>query len=378
MTFERQPRTPLLIGALLCSLVSLTQAATSEQPTVTLPAAAVRVPPVAVPLPAKANKPAVPVATVREEPLVSPAPKTPAAALVPTREGAKGSEDLIKGDEDLRKLLLERIAGSGEVVLRSSDVAPPKAKRASANPRALTAADLAAVQRQAQAPEGHGHWDYAGVGGPEHWGKLQPGYATCAKGQRQSPIDIRQGIQVALDPIEFDYRPSAFRVLDTGHTVQVMPARGSSIVVSGRRYELLQFHFHRPSEERVDGQAFDMVLHLVHRDLDGRLAVVAVLLTAGVDQPQIQQVWNNLPLERQVEVLAAAPMDLSQLLPDDLRYFTYMGSLTTPPCTEGVLWMVLKTPLQLSPEQIAIFAHLYPMNARPTQPANGRLIKEDR
>ncbi|WP_439114065.1 carbonic anhydrase family protein [Hydrogenophaga sp.] len=378
MTFERQPRTTLLIGALLCSLATLTQATASEQPTLTLPAPAVRVPPVATPLPAKANKPGAPVAKVREEPLVSPAPKTTAGAPVPAREGAKGAEDLIKGDEDLRKLLLERIAGSGEVVLRSSDVAPPRAKRAGTNPRALTAADLAAVQRQAQAPEGHGHWDYAGAGGPEHWGKLQPGYATCAKGQRQSPIDIRESIQVALDPIEFDYRPSAFRVLDTGHTVQVMPARGSSIVVSGRRYELLQFHFHRPSEERVDGQAFDMVLHLVHRDLDGRLAVVAVLLTAGVDQPQIQQVWNNLPLERQVEVLAAAPMDLNQLLPDDLRYVTYMGSLTTPPCTEGVLWMVLKTPMQLSAEQIAIFAHLYPMNARPIQPANGRLIKEDR
>jgi len=145
--------------------------------------------------------------------------------------------------------------------------------------------------------------------------------------------------------------------------------------VMGRRFELVQFHFHRPAEERVDGRAFDMVVHLVHKEAAGRLAVVAVLLERGVAHPAVQAIWNNLPLEKGEELRADDPLDPSDLLPADRRYFTYMGSLTTPPCSEGVLWMVMKQPVQLSPEQDAVFAHLYPMNARPIQQASGRLIK---
>jgi carbonic anhydrase len=144
----------------------------------------------------------------------------------------------------------------------------------------------------------------------------------------------------------------------------------------GRRFELAQFHFHRPSEERIDGKQFDMVAHLVHKDADGRLAVVAVLLERGSAHALVQSVWNNLPLEKGDEVSARAPLDLNQLLPKDTRYFTYMGSLTTPPCSEGVLWMVMQQPVSVSGEQIDVFARLYPMNARPVQQASGRLIKQ--
>ena len=137
-----------------------------------------------------------------------------------------------------------------------------------------------------------------------------------------------------------------------------------------------QFHFHRPSEERIDGRGFDMVAHLVHKDLEGRLAVVAVLLERGSAQPVVQAVWNNLPLEKGEELAARAPLDLNALLPVERRYVTYMGSLTTPPCSEGVLWLVMKQPVPVSAEQIAVFARLYPMNARPIQAASGRMIKE--
>jgi carbonic anhydrase len=119
-----------------------------------------------------------------------------------------------------------------------------------------------------------------------------------------------------------------------------------------------------------------MVAHLVHKDPEGRLAVVAVMLEQGRQQPAIQMVWNSLPLEKNMEVSAPAPLDMNLLLPEDRRYYTYMGSLTTPPCSEGVLWLVLKQPVPLSPEQVGIFARLYPMNARPIQPGSGRLIKE--
>ena len=228
----------------------------------------------------------------------------------------------------------------------------------------------------AHAGAGHAHWSYQGEAGPAAWSSLQPEFASCGTGQRQSPIDIRDGFKVELEPVQYDYRPSRFAVIDNGHTVQVNVAPGNAIEVTGRRYELLQFHFHRPSEERINGRHFDMVAHLVHKDPQGRLAVVAVLLEQGRQHPLVQQIWNNLPLEKNEETPAAVSLDMNWLLPEDRRYYTYMGSLTTPPCSEGVLWMVIKQPAQLSPAQEAVFARLYPMNARPIQQAGGRVIKE--
>ena len=220
------------------------------------------------------------------------------------------------------------------------------------------------------------HWAYSGATGPESWGRLKPEFQQCMLGKRQSPIDIRDGIAVQLDPIQFEYRPSGFRVIDNGHTVQVNVEPGNGIVVQGRRYELLQFHFHRPSEERINGRQFEMVAHLVHKDIDGKLAVVAVLMENGKGLPLIQQVWNNLPLEKNTEQASMTQMDLNQLLPEQRQYYTYMGSLTTPPCSEGVLWMVMKSPAAMSREQIGVFSKLYQMNARPIQSPSGRLIKD--
>ncbi len=226
-------------------------------------------------------------------------------------------------------------------------------------------------------PLGHDiHWAYSGDTGPDSWGRLKPEFQQCMLGKRQSPIDIREGIAVQLDPIQFDYRPSGFRVIDNGHTVQVNIEPGNSITVNGHRYDLIQFHFHRPSEERINGRQFEMVAHLVHKDLDGRLAVVAVLMDQGKAHPMVQLVWNNLPLEKNQEQVAMSNMDLSLMLPEQRQYYTYMGSLTTPPCTEGVLWLVMKQPASMSREQLAVFSKLYQMNARPIQSASGRLIKD--
>ena len=222
----------------------------------------------------------------------------------------------------------------------------------------------------------HAHWSYEGEGAPANWGKLRSDYTTCATGQRQSPIDIRDGIKVGLETIRFDYKPTQFRIIDNGHTLQVSVGEGLALNVMGKRYELLQFHFHRPSEERINGRQYEMSVHLVHKDPDGRLAVVGVLLERGAAQPVVQEVWNNLPLERLEPLAAQDSIDPVALLPTDRRYYAYMGSLTTPPCSEGVLWMVMQQPVQASPEQIHIFSRLYPMNARPVQQASGRLIKQ--
>ncbi|HJW23604.1 MAG TPA: carbonic anhydrase family protein [Rhodocyclaceae bacterium] len=222
------------------------------------------------------------------------------------------------------------------------------------------------------------HWSYEGEGGPDNWAKLDPKNTVCASGQRQSPIDIREGIKVDLEPIQFDYKPSYFRIVDNGHTVQVALGDGR-ITLTGKTYELIQFHFHKPAEERINGRGFDMVAHLVHRADDGQLAVVAVLMEKGSENPFIQTLWNYLPLEKNMEVSPPSPaVDLNTFLPTSRGYYTYMGSLTTPPCTEGVLWLVLRQPVQVSPEQIGIFSRLYRNNARPIQSAWGRLIKENR
>ncbi len=232
------------------------------------------------------------------------------------------------------------------------------------------------VKGEAREPS---HWGYAGDVGPERWAELAPENKLCAVGTRQSPIDIREGIAVDLETIAFDYRASGFSVLDNGHTIQVNVGPGNGLTVMGRRYELVQFHFHRPSEERVNGKQFDMVAHLVHKDAQGRLAVVAVLLERGPDnkpQPLLQTIWANLPLEKGEALPAQVQIDLNQLLPAERGYYAYMGSLTTPPCSEGVLWMVMRQPVPLSGQQIGIFGRLYPMNARPLQAGSGRLIKE--
>lgn len=263
---------------------------------------------------------------------------------------------------------------------------PPARKRPApvrSHPQIHAAAHppLATHQPAKKLPDTHHaeiHWSYDGTTGPEQWGHLKADYATCATGRRQSPIDIRDGLPVDLEPIQFTYRPSPFRVIDNGHTVQVN-VDGSRISLLGTSYELIQFHFHHPAEERVNGKTFDMVAHLVHRSEDGRLAVVAVLLEKGSEHPLIQTVWNHLPLEKNEYVTPPeAQIDIAQLLPADHRYYTYMGSLTTPPCTEGVLWLVLKQPQQISPEQLAIFSRLYRHNVRPIQPVFSRLIKESR
>lgn len=284
----------------------------------------------------------------------------------------------------LREKLASKLAA-----MRASDPAPSKTLRllAPAGPAQPSTALAAgpglgrAKPRPAkpgpQVSPHTGHdWAYGGATGPEHWGDLRPEFAACSRGGRQSPIDIRAGVRVDLEPIVFDYRASAFRVLDNGHTIEVRVGGANSIEVQGRRFDLVQFHFHRPSEERIDGRQFDMVAHLVHRDPEGRLAVVAVLLDRGSAHPLVQSVWNHLPLDKNDEVAASPLLDLSHLLPADRRYYAFMGSLTTPPCTEGVLWLVMQQPVPIAVEQVNVFSRLYPMNARPVQPTAGRLIKQ--
>jgi carbonic anhydrase len=314
------------------------------------------------------------------------ASKADADEAAPRAKKSRGAV-VVDPMQDLRDRLAAKLGATksseakGEQVLRVTTQPDGEMQLTPATPSASAVRSAKAVApKPAAKTPAHAHramhWSYEGEGGPHAWHRLKPEYGKCSSGTRQSPIDIRDGIRVDMDPVQFDYRPSAFRVIDNGHTVQVNVAAGNFIDVMGRRFELQQFHFHRPSEERIEGKQFDMVAHLVHKDLEGRLAVVAVLLERGAAHALVQSVWNNLPLEKNEELAARTTLDLNHLLPKDPRYFTYMGSLTTPPCSEGVLWMVMQQPVSVSAEQIDVFARLYPMNARPLQQASGRLIKQ--
>lgn len=283
-----------------------------------------------------------------------------------------------RGARDAR---VEGGSGKGSatlVVKQAAEAAPARPARHKASSARRSAAAAPEAPPAEPVPHRDLHWSYVGENGPGAWGELKPEYAVCRTGQLQSPIDIRGGLVVDQTPIGFDYRPSGLSVVDNGHTIQGNLTGGNVITVMGRQYELQSFHFHLPAEEKVNGRGYAMVMHLVHKDREGRLAVIAVLVETGAAHRAVQTVWNNLPLQRNDPIPVAEPFDPLRLLPEDRRYYAYMGSLTTPPCTEGVLWLVLKQPVTVSPEQLALFARLYPMNARPLQAASGRLIKESR
>lgn len=244
----------------------------------------------------------------------------------------------------------------------------------------ILSAGCALVLTLAQEAHTHQKWDYSDELGPSHWGELSPEFEKCKDGHHQSPIDIRKPRKADLPPIHFSYKPSPLHIIDNGHTVMVNYVPGSFIFVGEQRYELKQFHFHLPSEEKVDGKSFDMSVHLVHADEQGNLAVVAVLLQQGEDNPLVRELlWNDLPMQKDKEqLLKNIEIDVSRVLPADRGYYTFSGSLTTPPCSEDVTWFVLKNPMSVSASEIRQFSLVYRHNARPIQPLNDRVVLESR
>lgn len=222
------------------------------------------------------------------------------------------------------------------------------------------------------------HWSYTGKQtGPANWGRMNPSYSQCSEGRNQSPIDVVGAIPQAISPLKFSYGLSKLGIVNNGHTIQVNVDSGSWLDALGEQYELKQFHFHTPSEELINGKQFPLVAHLVHKSEAGQLAVIAVLFKEGKENPLLDHIWPRLPEEhgetRSYEGRMISP---ASILPTNLKYYTLTGSLTTPPCSEGVRWLILKTPVELSKAQLARFRKEFPLNARPTQPINGREIIE--
>jgi carbonic anhydrase len=214
------------------------------------------------------------------------------------------------------------------------------------------------------------HWGYEGDNGPEHWGDNFP---LCAKGKKQSPLNIVGPFEKSKDTIAVAYKEGPLKTLNNGHTIQVNVEPGSKLTINKDEYDLLQFHFHRPSEEQIDGKNSAMVAHFVHKSKAGKLAVIGVLLNEGKDNPAIKTLWANLPpKEGEEHTPAKVNFNPGSLLPPSLAFYAYEGSLTTPPCTEGVNFYILKTGVDISKGQLAKFP--FKMNARPVQNLNGRKI----
>jgi carbonic anhydrase len=233
------------------------------------------------------------------------------------------------------------------------------------------------AQAQTSSPE----WGYQkGPQDPAHWGELDPAFEACGQGQAQSPVNIQGAHREDLPALSFDYPVVAPSVVSNGHSVQVnLPAGAATLKIGDREMQLLQFHFHSPSENEIHGKRAAMEVHFVHKDADGKLGVLAILIHEGKhDNPAYAPVFGLLHKLKLNEPVDVAALDLSKLLPHDKGYYEFKGSLTTPPCSEGVTWMVLREPIELGVRQVEAFRQFYPHDARPVQPLNGREIEESR
>ena len=225
-------------------------------------------------------------------------------------------------------------------------------------------------------PAEHGsvHWSYSGETGPAHWGDLSPDYILCKTGKQQSPIDI-SGAKPSSGSIQFKYKATPLNVVNNGHAIQQDYEKGSMLEVGGQTYELKQFHIHSASEHTVEGKRYDMEIHLVHKNEQGVIVVVGVLLQQGQENAFLKRFWSRMPKKPDERVQdEGLEINIQDLLPGNRSCYVYDGSLTTPPCTEGVKWHVLSQPVDLSAEQLEEFRKIYKGTYRPVQPLNGRTI----
>lgn len=219
------------------------------------------------------------------------------------------------------------------------------------------------------------HWSYQGKTAPAHWAELDAANTACRMSKEQSPINIveKSAKKAILPTLDFQYVASSAEVVNNGHTIQINLPAGSSLKTGVDEANLLQFHFHTPSEEKINNINYPMVAHFVHKLSDGKLSVVAVLFKKGKENTALAPIFAVLPSEGKSKTLSN--LDLAAIIPAQRTYYKFTGSLTTPPCSDGVRWQVLKQPVELSASQIAAFKKFYQMNARPVQPLNGRLVE---
>ncbi|WP_368540623.1 carbonic anhydrase [Enterobacter soli] len=223
------------------------------------------------------------------------------------------------------------------------------------------------------------HWSYEGEGAPENWGKLDDTFKTCQTGMNQSPINIDATLKAHLAPLKTHYTDGPVTLTNNGHTIQAgeKPDTRDSITLDNQTWTLQQFHFHAPSENTIHGKKAAMEMHLVHKNAQGELTVVAVMFNKGAANPELEALWSTMPVQTEQSATLTTHLNLNALLPKDKTYWRFSGSLTTPPCSEGVTWIVLKHPLTLSTAQLEKFTHtMHHDNNRPVQSLHGRVVVE--
>ena len=221
------------------------------------------------------------------------------------------------------------------------------------------------------------HWSYTGETGPAHWSELNPADSLCGCGHEQSPVDISNTFKSKLDKIKFNYKPSEINLVNNGHTIQLIYTKGSSAIINGKKFNLIQFHFHIPSEHTINGMHYNMELHLVHQDEKGEIAVIGVFFKIGSFNKTLQILIDNLPKEINLPIVnQKLEINAYDFIPKNQIYYHYFGSLTTPPCTEKINWNIFKSPIQASVKQINQLKSLMGENSRPVQKLNDRFLLE--
>jgi len=219
------------------------------------------------------------------------------------------------------------------------------------------------------------HWDYGDKSGPSHWAELDTHNFMCEKGKNQSPINITQSDKTQLAAIDFNYTSTMKNIINNGHTVQINMNPGSSIKIENETYELKQFHFHTPSENKIKGQSYPLEAHFVHQNKAGQLAVVAVMFESTGENAALKKLWKELPKQQFHANELSSSDSAMTLLPKNKSYYRFNGSLTTPPCSEGVRWYVMKDPITVSKTQVETFHHeIHHNNNRPIQALNARIV----
>ncbi len=222
------------------------------------------------------------------------------------------------------------------------------------------------------------HWSYDGDAAPQNWSKLSPDFHLCEQGKAQSPIDIKEALQVHPRPLKLSYQLPPVSVINNGHSVQVNVQQGDFATLDGDKFVLQQFHFHSPSENTLNGKSFPMEAHFVHMDAEGEVAVIAVMFETGKANPELEKIWQQMPEKAGESVMLKEKVSLDGLLPKNLTHYRFSGSLTTPPCTEGVRWLVVKQPQTLSEAQLEKFQHvMHHANNRPVQGLHGRVVVDE-
>lgn len=226
------------------------------------------------------------------------------------------------------------------------------------------------------AQEDEPQWGYGGAFNPTHWNELSSEFESCELGRDQSPVNVNMTDEGEPAEMEFNYQPTAVKVVDLVNTIQVEGYKSDNTVnIEGEVYQLVQFHFHTPSEHQIDNESSAMELHLVHQNDAGELAVVGVMMEPGEENATIASIWDAIPNNDKADGDSSINIDAASLLPEDRTFVSYAGSLTTPPCSEGVSWNLMLEPIEISLEQIETFQSLHPYNARPIQPLNGRSLE---